>query len=155
LESQGYDVNTATTSAFIQQWNKILPFAVEFLFHEFTQSYTAIKCYQGYRLLDMDGSDLHIATDSTDTDTYFQSKPNTKDFNLLRLTAAYDLCNRLYVDAIVQPRSDANRGFDSYNIFTHIERKGWNYVIRVKDLDSNGILSGLRFLAESLILTFI
>ena len=28
--------------------------------------------------------------------------------------------------------------------FAHLERKGWNYVIRVKDLDSNGILSGLR-----------
>ena len=51
LESQGYDVNTATTSAFVQQRNKILPSAVEFLFHEFTQSYTDIKDYRGYRLL--------------------------------------------------------------------------------------------------------
>ncbi|MBY9084119.1 IS4/IS5 family transposase, partial [Paenibacillus sp. HN-1] len=33
LESQGYDVNTATTSAFVQQRYKILPSAVEFLFH--------------------------------------------------------------------------------------------------------------------------
>ncbi|WP_342429094.1 transposase [Paenibacillus sp. FSL L8-0158] len=38
----------------------------------------------------------------------------------------------------------ADRGYESYNNFAHIERKGWNYVIRVKDLDSNGILSGLR-----------
>jgi len=47
LESQGYDVHTTTTSAFVQQRNKILPSAVEFLFHEFTQSYTDIKHYQG------------------------------------------------------------------------------------------------------------
>jgi hypothetical protein len=40
LESQGYDVNTATTSAFVQQGNKVLPSAAEFLYHEFTQSYT-------------------------------------------------------------------------------------------------------------------
>ncbi|MCY9638640.1 transposase, partial [Paenibacillus thiaminolyticus] len=38
----------------------------------------------------------------------------------------------------------ADRGYESYNNFAHLERKGWNYVIRVKDLDSNGILSGLR-----------
>jgi len=90
-----------------------------------------------------------------------------KGFNLLHLNAAYDLCNRLYVDAIVQPRRLCNegralatmvdrspikgktivvadRGYESYNNFAHLERKGWNYVIRVKDLDSNGILSGLR-----------
>jgi hypothetical protein len=171
LESQGYDVNTATTSAFVQQRNKILPSAVEFLFHKFTQSFTDIKDYRGYRLLAVDGSDLHIATDPADTDTYFQSQPNTKGFNLLHLNAAYDLCSRLYVDAIVQPRRLCNegraladmvdrspiegktiviadRGFESYNNFAHIERKGWNYVIRVKDSDSSGILSGLRLPAS-------
>jgi hypothetical protein len=167
LESQGYDVNTATTSAFVQQRNKILPSAVEFLFHEFTQSHKDIKDYRGYRLLAIDGSDLHIATDPADRDTYFQNQPNTKGYNLLHLNAAYDLCNRLYVDAIVQPRRLSNegralavmvdrspikgkiivisdRGYESYNNFAHIERKGWNYIIRVKDLDSSGILSGLR-----------
>lgn len=167
LEAQGYDVNTATTSAFVQQRNKILPSALEFLFHKFTQSYTDIKNYQGYRLLAIDGSDLHVATDPADTDTYFQSQLNIKGYNLLHLNAAYDLCNRLYVDAIIQPRRLCNegramaamvdrspikgktiviadRGYESYNNFAHIERKGWNYVIRVKDLASNGILSALR-----------
>jgi len=171
LESQGYDVNTATTSAFVQQRNKILPSAVEGLFHKFTQSYTDIKDYRGYRLLAIDGSDLHIATDAADKDTYFQSQPNTKGFNLLHLNAAYDLCNNLYVDAIVQQRRlwnegkalaamvdrspikgktivIADRGYEGYNNFAHLERKGWNYVIRVKDLDSNGILSGLRLPAS-------
>lgn len=166
LELQGYDVNTATTSAFVQQRNKILPSAVEFLFHKFTQSYSDIKTYRGYRLLAIDGSDLHFATDSTDTDNYFQNQPNTRGFNLLHLNAAFDLCNGLYVDAIIQPRrlinerralADmvdrspikgktvviADRGYESYNDFAHIERKGWSYIIRVKDLNSNGILSGL------------
>jgi len=171
LESQGYNVNTATTSAFVQQRNKILPSALECLFHKFTQSHTGIKDYRGYRLLAIDGSDLPIATDPADTDTYFQSQPNTKGYNLLHLNAAYDLCNRLYVDALVQPRRlwnegraltamversalqgkiivIADRGYESYNNFAHIECKGWNYVIRVKDLDSNGILSGLRLPAS-------
>jgi hypothetical protein len=167
LESQGYNVNTASTSAFVQQRNKILPSAVECLFHEFTQSYTAIKDYRGYRLLAIDGSDLHIATDPADTDSFFQSHPDTKGYNLLHLNAVYDLCNRLYVDALIQPRRLGNegkalaamvdrspitgkalvigdRGFESYNNFAHMERKGWNYIIRVKDSNSNGILSGLQ-----------
>jgi hypothetical protein len=167
LESQGYDENTATTSAFIQQRDKILPFAFESLFHEFTQSYSDIKKYRGYRLLAVDGSDLRIATNPDDPDTHFQNQPGEKGYNLLHLNAIYDLCNKIYVDSIIQPRRfenegkalvnmidrsriednviiTADRGYESYNNFAHIESKGWNYVIRVKDLDSNGILSGLR-----------
>ncbi|MGC5776054.1 transposase [Paenibacillus pabuli] len=167
LESQGYDINAATTSAFVQQRNKILPSAVEFLFHNFTQSVTELKDYRGYRLLAIDGSDLHIPTDPADPNTYFQNAPGTKGYNLLHLNAAYDLCNRLYVDAVVQPRRLCNEGralatmvdrspiegktiviadrsYESYNNFAHLERKGWSYVIRVKDLDSRGILLGLH-----------
>jgi IS4 transposase len=43
----------------------------------------------------------------------------------------------------------ADRGYESYNNFAHIERKGWNHVIRVKDLASSGILSGLRLPASN------
>jgi len=166
LESQGFDVTTATTSAFVQQRDKILPFAFEFLLHEFTESHTDMKTYRGYRLLASDGSDLQFATDPENPDTYFQNRPGEKGFNLLHLNALYDLCNRLYVDSLIQPRKSENegkalvdmvdrsrikekvilvadRGYESYNNFAHLEKKGWSYVIRVKDLGSNGILSGL------------
>jgi hypothetical protein len=43
-----------------------------------------------------------------------------------------------------RPLITADRGYESYNHFAHMERKGWNYVIRVKDLESNGILSSLH-----------
>lgn len=167
LESQGYDVNTATTSAFVQQRDKILPCTFDFLLHEFTESYTDIKTYHGYRLLATDGSDLHIPTNPHDSDTFYQNNPDKKGYNLLHLNAMYDLCNRLYVDSLVQPGRNKNeskalvdmvhrshlkenviiiadRGYESYNNFAHIENKGWNYLIRVKDLGSSGILSGLR-----------
>lgn len=167
LETQGYDANTATTSAFIQQRDKILPFAFEFLFRELTDTITQPQKYRGYRLFAVDGSDLHTATNPDDHDTYFQSNPDEKGYNLLHLNALYDLCNRLYMDAYIQPRRSLNehkaltnmvdrsnihdkvivigdRGYESYNNFAHIEKKGWNYLIRVKDLGSNGILSGLN-----------
>jgi hypothetical protein len=168
LESQGYDVNTATSSAFVQQREKILPCAFEYLLHEFTSSHTAIKTCRGYRLLAADGSDLNIPTNPNDADTFFQTSQNAKGYNLLKLNAMYDLCNRVYVDNLIQTgrqqneikafvdmvkRSNINdkaiviadRLYESYNVFAHIEQKGWKYLIRAKDTDRkrNGILSGL------------
>lgn len=167
MEYFDYDVSMATSSAFIQQRNKILPFAFEFLFNKFTHTFQDLKTYEGYRLLAADGSDLNIYHNPNDDDTYFQSIPDSKGFNQLHLNAIYDLCNKLYVDVFIQPgkkenefraltdmtdRSDisgdviviADRGYESYNVFAHIEQKGWKYAIRVKDITSNGILSALK-----------
>lgn len=114
---------------------------------EFTSSFSDFKLFNGYRLLAVDGSDLNIAHNPKDTETYFQSIPGTKGFNLLHLNALYDLCNRLYIDVIIQPgkrmnefraftdmidRSSlkgkviviADRGYESYNVFVHVEQKG-------------------------------
>lgn len=35
----------------------------------------------------------------------------------------------------------ADRGYEAYNNMAHIEKKGWSYLIRVKE--KQGILSGL------------
>ena len=166
LESQGYDANTATTSAFVQQRDKIKPCAFEFLLHKFTRPHSDTKKYRGYRLLASDGSDLHIPTTPHDSDTYYQSHPTGRGYNLLHLNAMFDLCSKIYVDALVQPGRHVNeskalvnmvdrsyikdkvivitdRGYESYNNFAHIEKKGWHYLIRVKDLGSSGIISSL------------
>jgi Transposase DDE domain len=171
MEYFDYDVDMASSSAFIQQRNKLSPYAFEFLFNEFTHSFQDLKTYEGYRLLAVDGSDLNICHNPNDADTYFQSIPNTKGFNQLHLNAMYDLCNKLFVDVCIQParkenefralsdmtdRSDisgdvivvADRGYESYNVFAHIEKKGWKYAIRVKDIMSNGILSALKLPVE-------
>lgn len=171
LEATGCDINTATTSAFIQQRDKILPFALEFLFHKFTSSFADVKKYRGYRLLAADGSELNIATNPDEPETYFRTSEDKQGYNLLHLSAMYDLCSRLYVDATVKtPRGSndnrtlcdmvdrseiegnviviADRLYENYNNFAHIERKGWNYVIRIKDLGSSGILSGLPLPSE-------
>ena len=150
----------------ITQREKILPEALEFLFHKFTSSSVNPKYYEGYRMFAVDGSDLSIAYNPNDTENHFVATENGKGYNLLHLNAMYDLLSRVYVDAIVQPgrkenefqaltdmvdHSDikektillADRGYESYNVFEHIVKKGWNYVIRVKDVNSNGIASGL------------
>lgn len=167
MEYFNYNVDMASSSAFIQQRDKLLPFAFEFLLNEFTHSFQDLKTYEGYRLLAADGSELNIYHSPNDVDSYFQSIPNSKGFNQLHLNAIYDLCNKLYVDVCIQPgrkenefraladmtdRSNisgdvivvADRGYESYNVFAHIEKKGWKYAIRVKDIMSNGILSALK-----------
>jgi hypothetical protein len=164
-----YDVEAATCAAFVQQREKILPEALEFLFHQFTASAVNPNYYDGYRLIVVDGSDLCIAHDPEDTENHFSATDNAKGYNLLHLNAMYDLCSRVYVDTVVQPgrkenefqaltdmvdRSDikeqaiiiADRGYESYNVFTHIEKKGWNYVIRVKDINSSGAEVCLRLI---------
>ena len=42
----------------------------------------------------------------------------------------------------------ADRGYESYNVFAHIQEKGWKFLIRVKDRSSNGIANGLELPAH-------
>lgn len=171
LDYFSFSVDTATVSAYNQQRSKVLPEAFEFLFHEFTSTIENQKLYNGYRLLACDGSDINIARNPKDEDTFFQNFPMDRGFNQLHLNAFYDLCNRSYMDAIVQPAKKeheinacidmidrstyqknviliADRGYENYNLFAHAQTKGWKYVIRVKDKNSNGIVSGLKISDE-------
>lgn len=167
LEYFNFATDTATASAYNQQRSKVLPEAFEFMFHSFTSKLEGRKLYSGYRLIACDGSDINIARNPKDTDTYFQSFPTDKGFNQLHLNVFYDLLNRSYTDAVIQPARKENefaacvqmidqhefsekviliadRGYENYNIFAHSKSKGLNYLIRVKDKNSNGIVSGLH-----------
>ncbi len=158
-----------TSSGFSQNRDKILPDAFDYLFHTFTESFHGLSTYCGYRLLACDGSDLAIAYNPDDKDTHRRHNSielNQKGYNQLHLNALYDLQNRIYLDALVQPgchpdeagalitmikRSPldkktiliADRGYECYNIFAHAQEKGWNYLIRVKDFGSRGITTRL------------
>jgi hypothetical protein len=173
LDSLGFNVNTVTTSGFIQQRDKILPYAFEFLFHEFTKTINEIVKYRNYRLLAIDGTDLNIARNPNCPDTFINSKNDEDGFNALHLNVFYDLYNKLYVDALIQPRKQFNeykalvdmvdrsniegnvivlgdRGFESFNNFAHIQNKGWKFLIRIKDFGSTGIIYSFRnFLPSS------
>lgn len=167
LEHFKYDITTATASAFVQQRDKILPSALQHLFKTFTYSFDNYKKFNGYRLLAADGSALNIAHNPRDSQTYIKCHSNARGFNVLHLNALFDLCNKVYIDANIQPIKSLNenkaltdmvdrstlssnviviadRGYESYNTCAHIEEKGWKYVIRVKDINSKGIASSLR-----------
>jgi len=158
-----FDTDTVTPSAFVQQREKLLPFALEHLLHEFTHSFNHTKTYRGYRLFAIDGSSISIPCNPDNKESYIKQGKN-KGYNLLHLNAMYDLCNQVYTDAIIQPQRKLNeytaftqmvdrskisnrsiviadRGYESYNLFAHIEQKGWKYLIRVRDKTRTSMLS--------------
>lgn len=162
----GLDPSIGTSSAFIQQRAKITPEAFEYLFQHFSNKVDENKLYHGLRLLAVDGSDLQIAANPNDPDSFYPGKDGHKSYNLIHINAMYDLVQHIYVDAILQKsrctdesgaltdmvdRSDienalllADRGYESYNNLAHIQEKGWSFLIRIKD-GIAGITSGLIF----------
>jgi hypothetical protein len=90
LEFFDYNLHTVSTSAFIQNRNKLLPQTFEGLFHEFNNSLDYFKTLEGYRFIAVDGSDLNIPHDLKNQETYFRSTPNSKGFNQIHINAMYD-----------------------------------------------------------------
>ena len=160
----GLDPNIGTSSAFIQRRAKILPEAFECLFQHFTSKVDENKLYHGLRMLAVDGSDLQIATNPDDPDSYYPGTNGQKAYNMLHINAMYDLLQHTYTDAIVQKSRNADesgaltdmvdrsginrallladRNYESYNNLAHIQEKGWYFLFRIKD-NTNGITSGL------------
>lgn len=166
LDFFDFDINTPSVSAYTQQRSKVLPEAFEFLFHEFTaENMKTSNLYDGYQLLACDGSNLSIATNPKDAETVWKSNQFGGITNHLHLNALYDVLNRVYMDALVQTASEyhehraciqmmershlnnvillADRGYENYNIMAHAIKKEWKFLIRIKDIGSNGIASGL------------
>ena len=160
-----FDYNTAvpTTAAFIRQREKILPEAFDYLFRDFTDK-LRFKEWHGYRLLAVDGSDIVSCANAEDGASFIR-REGMNGYNITHLNTLFDLRSRLYVDFINQPTRNENeraaliemvgrlecgrgiiiadRNYESYNVFKHIEARGLNYLIRVKDVASSGILAGL------------
>ena len=167
LDFFDFNKNTPSVSAFTQQRSKVLPEAFEYLFKSFTDdNLPTTNNYHGYRLIACDGSNLTIATNQKDPETFWERNQHGSIVNKLHLNAFYDVLNRIYTDVLVQTAADynefracatmidrsklenvilvADRGYENYNIFAHAIEKGWKFAIRVKDKNSNGIASGLN-----------
>ena len=157
--------------AFVKRRGRLLPEALETIFRLFVENTRSSNRYKGFQLLAVDGSDLHTPTNPDDTASFISGSGGQKPYNLQHLNALYDLCSHIYMNAIVQGRRQyderralcdmvdranavypaiiiADRGYESYNIFAHIQEKGWKFLLRVKDRSSNGIANGLELPAQ-------
>lgn len=158
-----------TSSAFIQQRDKLKEDVFVDLFHRFNESMTDLQNFHSYKLYAVDGSDINIAFDKN-ADTYMKpTGPKTENmsrgYNQYHLNAIYDLLNRVYVEARLQPKQHlderrafidmledmklqsktifiADRGYPSWNMFTHFKYKNnAEYLIRVKNNENNIVKS--------------
>lgn len=176
LEYFGFSPDILSASAFIQQKAKIKPEAFYQLFKDFTHiNQNNNQLFHGYRLLAVDGSDIYTPKNSADLDSL--SRNQNSSFNLYHLNALYDLLSRTYSDAVVQKYRFSNehkayvsmvdsydpstpaiiisdRGYESYNNLAHVQQCGLKFLSRLKDINSNGILSGFDLPAGELDISF-
>lgn len=164
LDFYEHSLSAPSKSAFTQQRYKLQPEGWNFLFHTFAEQCRALSdsLYRGYRLLACDGSDVNITRDPSDERTFIHE--GEKGYNAVHINALYDITNKTYCDFLVQGKKKlheraalntmidryadpvpailmADRGYESFNTFAHLLRKGMKFVIRMKDINSNGILS--------------
>lgn len=164
LDFFSHSLSAPSKSAFTQQRYKLLPEGWDFLFHSFVTQCRSLSdnLYRGYRLLACDGSDVNIARNPADERSFIHE--GERGYNAVHINALYDIINKTYCDFHVQGKkklheraalnlmvdrySDpvpsilmADRGYESFNTFAHLIRKNMKFVIRMKDINSNGILS--------------
>ena len=161
----GYNPSTATASAFVQQRDKLKPAAFESLLKMINKSYPCVKRYRDYRLIAVDGSDLCISYDINDKDT-FVFHGDQKGYNIIHVNSAYDLLNHRYVDTIIRESSHlgeqysmytmaerfddkaifiADRNYSTLNNMEHIIKAKQMFLLRCKDINSNGLLKKFAF----------
>ncbi len=163
----GSSADIASTSAFVQQRNKLNSNALPSFFDLFVRKTDSNRLYKGLRLIAADESDIQIPTNPCDKDSYFPSTNGQSSYKMLHLDAMYDLLKHTYTDASLAGQRKVNernslcamvdrfplenvlliadRGYEGHNLMAHIQEKRWHFLIHIQDvLCSRGIASGLN-----------
>lgn len=151
-----YSQRTATSSAFVQARSKLKSEAFYDLLKMINKTDESLEKFKGYRLIAVDGSDLAIARNTLDIETYKSNGTNTS-CNLLHINSMYDILNKQYEDVIftgtkhfgeqecmwkmVERFKDkaifiADRNYPSFNNMEHIIKANQKFLIRCKDKNS-------------------
>ena len=151
-------------SALIQQRKKLKPEAFHSLLRSFQLPPTDQQLFNGYRLLAVDGSGLKIANNHDDPDSQHSGIGGKAPFNEIFAHALFDILQQSYVDFRItklhknnEPRvfvdmiqdfssslpvlflGDAN--YSTFNVMAHIHSIGHFFLLRTKDITSNGSAS--------------
>ena len=150
-------------SAFIQRADQIRPDAFEQIFYSFSDSLDAPAALKGMRLIACDGSDVNIPHKADYDGTFVQQKGKS-GYNQIHLNASFDVLNCIYTDVVIEPENGfdernalctmaarckfknkavfiADRGYEGFNNIARLQHIGANFLIRLKDISSNGILA--------------
>ena len=164
LKLNNYSSTTPTVSAFVQARSKIKHDAFVSIFNLFNQKSKTIKTHKGYRLLAIDGSSLPIDNSFADEQTtLINSKQQDRSYSAFHINASYDLLECTYDDLIIQGEAKmdekkafrqlvdrykgnktifiADRGYESFNNFEHVNHSGNKYLIRIRDINSKNTMA--------------
>ena len=155
-----YDLDaTPTQSAYIQQRSKLAPDTFKMILDDFNKTLPVTQYRGKYVLYGVDGSGFNIFFNPNDPTTYNPPSGKSKlGNNEVHVVASYRLSDLIFTDAIIQPCKEKNeysaicdlidnctfddgtplfitdRGFPSYNMFSHAKEKGVFFLSRAKDL---------------------
>ena len=169
LKYYEYSDDTPYFSAYYQQRRKLGPDTYRQLLHTFNSHFDPTLYKDKYRLVAVDGSGFNLFYNPKDPDTYIEpNASSTRGHNEMHVTAAYEMLDRIFTDAVIQPspkkneyaaicelidRYDmskglplfiADRGFPSFNAFAHCIEKGVRFLIRAKELYIDRLLGDDR-----------
>lgn len=149
----------ASASAVTQRRNQISPDVFRKVFDCFNSVNMDNRLYRDYRLLAVDGTVVNLPR-NPNAESFVCNDGIPKGINQLHLTPLYDLLNRTYADAVIQPEPKkdeigallamlerntfsqktlviADRGFESYNLIAHLLKKmNTDFLIRIKQTRS-------------------
>lgn len=108
MEVFHFQETAPSAPAFVQQRKKLLPEALEALFHGFTNQLHPKKKYRRYRLFAVDGSSLKSAAYPQDPLSYLPGTDRQHGWNKHHINALFDLENSIYTDIIVQKEHEKN-----------------------------------------------
>ena len=165
LRIHKYSSDSPSASAFIQQRAKLSETAFPNLFRTINKTFDKDCRYEGYRMIAVDGSHIHVPNNPDDQDSYVCSRENEHFHNEFHLNAFWDILQGTFIDVILQKYRTQNedqalidmverselkdaiivcdRGYEAYNNMAHLQEKGFKYVIRIKEIGSYGIADGL------------
>lgn len=152
LREAGID---ATPAALSQRRRDIDPAIFHEVFDRFNAACTDNETFRGYQVLAADGTAVNMQR-NPDADSFVCNDSAPNGYNQLHLNPLFDICNRTYYDAVIQPEPHkdevgalvemierrsfmrktiilADRGYESYNLLAHlIEKDNLDFLIRVK-----------------------
>lgn len=157
-----YKEGFPSVSSFVQQRQKLHYSAFQFLFNSFnTRTTKRPQLFKNYRILSVDSSALSLPYNPKEKNVIAENHVST-----LHLNALYDVINKQFLDVLIQRALQKNecgaacelvdripeqypvilladRGYESYNLFAHVEERLFDYAIRIKDSKNRGMITGI------------
>lgn len=145
----------ATPAAVSQRRANIPPDVFQNVFNNFNTACKDSETFRGYRLLAVDGTSVNIPRNPKAA-SFVCNDSAPQGYNQLHLNPLFDLCNKTFFDAVIQPEPCkdeigalvemlkhnnfdsptliiADRGYEAYNVLAHcLEKPNTDFLIRVK-----------------------